>query len=64
VRAFFIFNIGLWLVLFAGWLVYAAMLGWADPVSIHVRVILSITACLLVIQGFVRYRRARGLLPN
>ena len=63
-RAFFIFNIGLWFVLFAAWLMYVAMQGWADPVSIHVRVILSVTACLLVIQGFVRHRRARGLLPT
>jgi hypothetical protein len=63
VRVFFVFNICLWAVLFAAWLPYTALMGLADPVSTHVRFILSITAALLIVQGFLRYRRARKHLP-
>ena len=58
-RVFFVFNICLWVVLFLAWLPYTALMGLADPVSTHVRFILSVTAVLLVFQGFVRYRRSR-----
>jgi len=64
VRAFFILNICLWFVLFLAWLPYVAMQGWTDPVSIHVRAILGVTAVLLIVQGLVRYRRARRLLAT
>jgi len=59
VRVFFVFNICLWVVLFLAWLPYTALMGLADPVSTHVRFILSVTAVLLMFQGFVRYRRSR-----
>jgi len=58
VRGFFVFNICLWVVLFLAWLPYTALMGLADPVSTHVRFILSVTAVLLMFQGFVRYRRS------
>lgn len=58
-RVFFVFNICLWVVLFLAWLPYTALMGLADPVSTHVRFILSVTAVLLMFQGFVRYRRSR-----
>ena len=58
-RVFFVFNICLWVVLFLAWLPYTALVGLADPVSTHVRFILSVTAVLLMFQGFVRYRRSR-----
>ena len=59
-RVFFVFNICLWLVLFLAWLPYTALMGLADPVSTHVRFILSVTAALLILQGFLRHRQARS----
>ncbi|TMG22556.1 MAG: hypothetical protein E6H99_02480 [Chloroflexi bacterium] len=59
-RVFFVFNIFLWVVLFLAWLPYTALMGLADPVSTDVRFILSVTAALLILQGFVRHRRARS----
>ena len=58
-RVFFVFNICLWVVLFLAWLPYTALMSLADPVSTHVRFILSVTAVLLMFQGFARYRRSR-----
>ncbi len=59
-RVFFVFNICLWVVLFLAWLPYTALMGLADPVSTHVRFILSVTAALLILQGFLRHRQARS----
>ena len=59
-RVFFVFNICLWIVLFLAWLPYTALMGLADPVSTDVRFILSVTAVLLIFQGFIRSRRARS----
>jgi hypothetical protein len=60
VRVFFVFNICLWVVLFLAWLPFVVMKGVADPTSTHVAFILTSTALLLTIQGFLRYRRIRS----
>jgi hypothetical protein len=60
VRVFFVFNICLWVVLFLASLPFVVMKGVADPTSTRVAFILSITAVLLTLQGFLRYRRLRS----
>jgi hypothetical protein len=62
VRVFFVFNICLWVVLFLAWLPFVVMKGMVDPTSTRVAFILSITAVLLMLQGFLRYRRMRSRL--
>jgi hypothetical protein len=60
-RFFFGLNIVLWCVLFTAWLAYVEMMGPADPVSVQVAFILGIAAALLLILGYMRWRRRRGL---
>jgi hypothetical protein len=59
-RYFFAGNLFLWCVLFVGWVPYLDMRGVADPVSVHVGVILAVTAVLLTAQGILRWRRRQA----
>jgi hypothetical protein len=59
VRVFFAVNIYLWFVLFVAWITYNGLMGIGDRASTQVALILAITAVLLTIQGFLRYRRFR-----
>jgi hypothetical protein len=59
VRVFFAINIYLWFVLFVAWVTYNGLIGIGNRASTQVALILAITAVLLTIQGFLRYRRFR-----
>jgi hypothetical protein len=59
VRVFFAVNIYLWFVLFVAWITYNGLMGIGDRASAQVALILAVTAVLLTIQGFLRYRRFR-----
>jgi hypothetical protein len=57
-RGLTVVNLLLWAVLFVAWAPYTAAFGWADPVSVEVRWILTLTAGLqLLLIGFRMARR-------
>ncbi|TMC51442.1 MAG: hypothetical protein E6J20_16230 [Chloroflexi bacterium] len=56
-RVFTAVNLSLWVVLFVGWIGYSTLVGFGDPVSSRVMLILGLTAVLLLFLGFLRLRR-------
>ena len=61
-RILTIVNLCLWVVLFLGWIPYATMVGFTDPVSVEVRWILTVTAALMALLFALRLRRRRPVL--
>jgi MYXO-CTERM domain-containing protein len=61
-RALTIVNLVLWMVLFAAWIPYTAVVGISDPASVEVRTILAVTAFLMGLLAAVRIRRRRPVL--
>ena len=57
VRVFTAVNLSLWVVLFVEWIGYSTRVGFGDPVSSRVMLILGLTAVLLLCLGFLRLRR-------
>src|SRR5947209_5737405 len=57
VRVFTAVNLSLWVVLFIEWIGYSTRVGFGDPVSSRVMLILGLTAVLLLFLGFLRLRR-------
>jgi hypothetical protein len=62
VRALTVVNLLLWAVLFVAWAPYTAALGWADPVSVEVRWILTMTAGMQLVLIGLRMARRRPVL--
>ena len=56
-RVFSVVNLVLWFVLLIAWVPYMLQAGLADPVSVQVMVILSVTAGLM---GFLAAYRLSG----
>jgi hypothetical protein len=61
-RVLTIVNLALWIVLFVGWIPYTSLVGWADPTSVEVRWILTVTAFLQVALFGLRIQRRRPVL--
>jgi len=61
-RILTVVNLSLWTALLLAWIPYTLEVGFADPISSEVRWILSVTALLLLLLGFVRLRGRRPLL--
>lgn len=61
-RALTIVNLVLWVFLLVAWMPYALAAGWADPTSVEVRWILTITAGLQVALFGMRAARRRPVL--
>jgi membrane associated rhomboid family serine protease len=61
-RLLTIVNVCLWVVLFAAWIPYTALVGPADPASVEVRWILAVSAVLMGLLAVLRVRRRRPIL--
>ena len=61
-RLLTLINAALWCVLLVMWLPYALLMGFDDPASQQVMVILGVTAVLMIALGVYRMRRRRPIL--
>lgn len=61
-RVFSVVNVALWFVLLGAWIPYVTHVGFGDPVSVDVMVILVATAGLMIFLGVYRVSGRRHIL--
>jgi hypothetical protein len=61
-RVFTFINLALWAALFLAWIPYTMAVGFSDPVSTEVRLILASTWVLMMLLALLRIRRGRPVL--
>lgn len=61
-RVFSIVNLVLWVALFLAWIPYLALMGFGDPMSQQILLILAVTAGLMFFLAVYRLRGGRRIL--